>query len=103
MIKATLVGTLGRDARSFGEDGAGLTLACERYDFKAKEKVTTWVDVTVWGKRGEWARKLTKGEALVVSGDVFLEEYEKDGVKRTKMVCHAQSVDYVPSGQRAST
>lgn len=99
MMYGTVCGRLGRDAKAVGEQGCALAIASERWT-KDGDK-TTWVDVLVWGKRAEWALKLKKGDTVLCSGEVYSEEYEKDGVKRTSLKMFASTCNYTP-GKKGS-
>lgn len=52
-----------------------------------------FVDVTVWGKSAEWcAESLGKGSAVFVEGRLKLDQWEKDGQKRSRMTVVAENV-----------
>lgn len=83
MFIGTVVGRLGRDAEiktsASGTTYAKFSVATDHgYGDK---KVTTWVEVTVFGKSAEFAGKLAKGDQVAVSGKTYLRTWEKDGVK----------------------
>lgn len=61
---------------------------------KRKDKdLTTWWSVTAWRKDAEYAAKyLKKGDAVLVMGEPYLDEYEKDGEKRTMLKIEAMRV-----------
>jgi single stranded DNA-binding protein len=47
-------------------------------------KRTTFWRCTVWGKEAEWlARDANKGALVLVEGEPYSEDYEKDGQKKT--------------------
>ncbi len=47
-------------------------------------KRTTFWRCTVWGKEAEWlARDAHKGSLVLVEGEPYSEDYEKDGAKKT--------------------
>ena len=54
-----------------------------------------WVDVSLWGKRGEAiASYVKKGMKVTVSGEVRLEEFTKrDGTPGSKLAVRANDVD----------
>ena len=55
--------------------------------------VTDYYNVSYWGKAAENIfPKLTKGTLVQVYGDLYQEEYEKDGQKRVGMSCRANEV-----------
>jgi len=89
MIFATVAGNVGKDAElRKTADGASVLsfgLAVERRE--GGEKVTQWVDVSIWGKRGEsLASYITKGSKLVAVGDLTLTE--KNGKTYLKLSVH---------------
>jgi single-strand DNA-binding protein len=79
MIHCTIVGRLGRDARAIpgATGGASFSVACDHgYGDK---RTTTWVDVTVWGKRGAGMLErglLPKGQIVAVRGELWTEDRE---------------------------
>jgi single-strand DNA-binding protein len=47
---------------------------------------TTFVDVTLWARTAEVANEyLSKGSSVLIEGRLKLEQWEKDGQKRSKM------------------
>ncbi len=89
------VGRIGRDAETRHTNGGhtvtSFSAACDGYN---GEKITTWVEVTIWGKRGEsLARHLVKGSRVAFNGTGTLETYDKrDGTKGSKLKCDASEV-----------
>ena len=104
-------GRIGRDAETRQTSGGSVTsfsVACDGYN---GEKVTTWIDCSLWGKRGEsLARHLTKGSQVAFSGRGLLELYQKkDGTKGAKLSCNVSEIalqggrsDSGPSGDTGS-
>lgn len=86
MIHATIAGRLGQDARKIDtQDGASFSVATVHG--YGESKVTTWVDVTLWGKRGATLLDrgmLPKGAAVVVRGELWAET-GKNGKTYIKM------------------
>jgi len=105
----TLGGNLTRDPEVRNTPGgvpvADLGLAInDSYKNKAGElvKVTCFVDVQVWGKTAEnCGQYLRKGSQIVVEGKLQLDEWEKDGQKRSKIRVRADRVHFV--GARATS
>lgn len=99
------VGRLGKDAawrepKGEGEGFVSFSMACDAYDYKEKEKVTIWVDVTVNGKRGEAVLEyLTKGKQVGVAGNFRsqLEEYE--GEQKLRVRVNAQDIVLCGGGE----
>jgi len=55
-----------------------------------------FVDVSVWGKTGEaCARCLRKGSQVLVEGRLKMDQWEKDGQKRSKIVVIADNVVFL--------
>jgi single-strand DNA-binding protein len=72
VIFATVTGNLGKDAalRQAGNDNV-LSFGVASEAKVKNEKVTTWVDCSIWGKRGEvLAQYLTKGSKVTVVGEL---------------------------------
>lgn len=60
---------------------------------------TCFVEVTVFGKRAEtMAQYLSKGSSILVDGRLKYSQWEKDGVKRSKLTVIADSVQFVGKG-----
>jgi single-strand DNA-binding protein len=77
MLQAFIAGTLGRDAelRDVGQSVVcSFSVAVEQR--VKREKVTTWVRCSLWGRRGEaLASHLTKGSKVSVSGTLTVGVY----------------------------
>lgn len=98
--KVFLIGRLTRDPElrylPNGTPKAELRLATSR-EYKDKngerQKDTCYVDVVVWSRQAEIAKQyLSKGRQIFVEGRLDYQEWEKDGVKRSK---HQVIADYV--------
>lgn len=77
MIFATVTGNLGKDAalRDVGKDNVCSFGVASEAKVKG-EKVTTWVDCSIWGKRGEsLCQYLTKGSKVTVVGELSTREH----------------------------
>ncbi len=101
MISAVLAGNITRDAESGGTPSGAkvlnFTVACNRYD-KDNKDAATFVRVALWGERGaKLAQYLTQGQAVVVRGELYSREYEKDGQKRTSVEMRADDVKLMGS------
>ncbi len=98
--KVFLIGRLTRDPElrylPNGTPKAELRLATSReYKDKngEKQKDTCYVDVIVWSRQAEIAKQyLAKGRQIFVEGRLDYQEWEKDGVKRSK---HQVIADFV--------
>jgi len=70
-------------------------LASNQYS-KEKE-VTLYVDVTCWEKQAEaLSPYLKKGTFIVLSGRLKLNQWEKDGEKRSKLTVTAEEITLGP-------
>jgi single-strand DNA-binding protein len=60
-------------------------------------KKTTWVNFVLFGKRaeGNLPQYLTKGAQIAVSGELSMDEWEKDGQKNKMLKCAVQSLDLI--------
>lgn len=94
-----LVGRLTRDAElTYTNSGYALTkfsLAVNR----KKKSGDQWIDdanffdVVLWGKRGEALNQyLIKGQQLSVQGELQQDRWEKDGVKRSRVVIDCKQI-----------
>jgi single-strand DNA-binding protein len=81
---------------SGGQAVLNLRLACSESYLdrdKNRQERTEWVNVTVWGKRGEaLAKLLTKGSRVFVEGGLRTSSYDKDGEKRYKTEVVASNI-----------
>jgi len=60
---------------------------------KGKDKPTTWVRVTAWGKTAEFVSNyVRKGSLVSCSGDIELREFESAKGKGTSLELNASSV-----------
>ena len=90
--KVMLIGNLTRDpdvkvlpsGSTIAEFGMAINRSWVQEGVKKEE--ATFVDVVMFGKVGEIAGKwLRKGKAVYVEGRLKLEQWEKDGEKRSKL------------------
>jgi len=117
--KVFLIGNLTRDPElRYTQGGMAVTdlnLAVNsRYTDKdgAKKEQTTFVTVTVWGRRAEVACEfLSKGRPVFIEGRLKYDTWEKDGQKRSKLSVVAENFQFLgappaagkkaPSGEAA--
>lgn len=83
-----------------------LGLASNQYS--AGKESTLFTDVVVWGKQAEsLAPYLNKGTFIVVKGRLQLDQWEKDGEKRSKLRVVADSITLGPrsngGGEKVAT
>jgi single-stranded DNA-binding protein len=80
MMTLNIVGRLGADAVLGDANGTpvlNMSVACDGWDPKAREKSTTWVRVAFFGTRAEKvAQYLSKGSWVSCSGEPRLTEYK---------------------------
>ena len=86
MFNAIITGNLGKDPeqRTVGESTVTVFSVAARTAKKDKEtgnSISEWVDVVIWGKRGDyWHQNLHKGNKVVVTGTLSHRAYlTKDG------------------------
>ena len=99
MNQLSLTGKLGRDPELKYVQGSGkavcnFSLAVKR---PFSKDATDWFDVVLWDKTAEFAaNNLKKGETVVVYGYVYIDTWEKDGVKqqRTKVTGQVEKVQW---------
>jgi single-strand DNA-binding protein len=79
-----VIGNLTRDPETREAGSNSVTKLSVASNTKVKgEKVTTYYEVSVWGKHGEAAaRYLSKGESVYVWGEHRPREYESGGTPR---------------------
>ncbi len=95
----TIAGRMARDPElrytQNGKPWATCALCNTRYykgaDGERKEE-TVFVDFTVWGPAAEYVGKLKKGRPVLVEGGLQANEWEKDGVKHTRLRINAHRV-----------
>ena len=63
-------------------------------------EVTSWMNVVAMGKQAEIVDQYFEvGKGIIVYGDIEIQEWEKDGEKRSKMVIKMQSFDFAPAAR----
>lgn len=97
MNNCTFTVNLARDAE-FRQVGGGSVLnfvGAATAGFGEK-KQTLWLDCALWGKRGESLQQyMTKGQQLVICGELGQREYQKDGETRTALTMRVAEVTLV--------
>lgn len=98
MNNFNFTGNIGRDCEV---KQAGKSMVCEfavavASGYGDREK-TSWVKCQLWGKRAEGGLPpyLVKGQKVVVSGELTIDEWEKDGVKNRAASVNVNSVDLI--------
>lgn len=104
MNKVFLCGRLTKDPdiRTFdgGKMVAKFGLAVNRtYD----RETADFFDIECWGKTAELvARYVVKGKQVIIEGELRIDTYERDGVKRTKTVVKADRVEFIGNSQNTA-
>ena len=95
----SFVGTIGKNAevRYLQSGAAVLTVSVANNTGYGDRKKTAWFRVSVFGKRaeGEFKTFLTKGQQVYVSGELSVQEYEKDGQTKYSLEVLANILDLV--------
>ena len=92
----TIVGHVGKDAElKYTENGVTVcefSLAVNNW--RRSEDPANWYRVSYWGNRGETiARWINKGDPVLVSGGLWVREYEYNGEKRYSLDIRADAVE----------
>lgn len=75
MLNLTIAGNLGKDAET--REVGGDTVTSFNVGVSGRDKTTTWVRCSLWGKRGSaLAPHLTKGSKVCVSGGATFGVYK---------------------------
>lgn len=109
MNSVSITGNLGRDVE-VRRTGNGTAVCDLSVAVSGREKqgdqwvdVTTWVLVTVWGRRAETCGQyLAKGSKVGVSGRLKLDEWTQDGQKRSRLKVVADEVEFLTPRGNAS-
>ena len=107
--KVMIMGNLTRDPEvrhtpkgtAVGDIGLAVNRRVKNGDDWVEE--TTFIDVTLWGVTAENAQKyLTKGRGVFVEGRLQLDAWEdkETGKKRSKVKVVAESLQFLPSGEK---
>ena len=103
MAKAVIQGVLVRDPETkFTPSGMAVCEFAVAVDRKKKdEKVTSFLDITAFGKRGEVIQQyFTKGKAINLCCTIEQQRWEKDGQKRSKIAFLMDDFSFVSTGKR---
>lgn len=105
MISATTVGRLGQDAElKYVGQNEVLELNIASNGFDGKEKTTTWVRASFWGKRAaSVAQYCTKGTTVAVRGDLRVRSYtKKDGTSAHSVEMRVDDLELLGGGGEAT-
>ena len=105
MNKIILTGRLTRDAElSFlgatGVPKMSFSLAVERnYQKNKNNKKVDFVNIEMLGNHTEkLAQYVTKGKAILIEGELNIDQYEKDGEKRSYTKVKADRLEFLAGG-----
>lgn len=99
--KILLIGNLTKDPEGPRQAGSSnvtdFRIACsERWGPRDDQQRTLFIDVECWGRLAEVvAENLRKGRRVFVEGRLQMDEWEKDGERRTKMKVNATTVQFL--------
>lgn len=101
------IGFLGKDSEvRFTTSGMAICSfsVAVKSGYGDKEK-TTWVNCVLFGKRaeGKLPKYLVKGAQVAISGECFLDEWEKDGVKNKALKVTVDKLDLIGGRSEAAS
>tara|TARA_R110002153_G_scaffold78418_5_gene200827 strand:+ start:777 stop:1205 length:429 start_codon:yes stop_codon:yes gene_type:complete len=100
----TFTGNLGKDCEvrstQSGMSVCGFSVAVKA-GYGDNQK-TTWVACTLFGKRaeGQLPQYLTKGAQVAISGEAFMDEWQKDGVTNKMLKVNVDKLDLIGGVQQ---
>ena len=105
--KVILLGNMTRDPETrYAQSGTAVVNFCLAVNERYKDKeTTTYVDVTMFGKRGEaFAKHHTKGARAFIEGRLRLDQWndKQTGAKRQKLYVLADSFEFVGEKQQGA-
>lgn len=104
MINVTASGNVGRAEFKEVGDTSLLEFSIASTEKHKDNEYTTWLACKVWGKRAEGLQKyVEKGTALIVTGALREESWEKDGEKRSKHVLNVDKLEFQCGGGSEAT
>ena len=110
MNRVFLMGRLTRDPE-IKYTGGGLAICEIGLAVNSKRKSgddwveeVTFIDVTVFGRQAETSNEyLAKGRQVLIEGRLKLDQWEKDGQKRSKLSVVAERVNFIGGRDDAGT
>lgn len=98
MILATVAGYIGQDPQYQHTDQGVSVVNFTVAHTAPKTKETTWVKVVAWrGLADLFAKYVTKGEFIVLVGDLELDQYEdRSGGQRSQLKITVNSFNFGP-------
>ena len=97
MIIATVAGNVGKDAELRQAGGTTVCSFSVASSAKVKgQKTVTWIDVSIWGKRGESLQPfICKGGRVVVMGELTTREHQG----KTYLQVRADQIELMGGGE----
>jgi len=110
-MKANGLARIGKDAEvRYTPGGAAVANVSLAFTYGKKgddgKRPTQWVDASLWGQRAESLAPYIKkgGQIVAYLEDVSIQTYTKgDGTQATKMVARLVDLEFVSSGEQASS
>jgi len=100
----TFTGNLGKDCEVRSTQ-SGMSVCSFSVAVKSgygDNQKTTWVACTLFGKRaeGQLPQYLTKGAQVAISGEAFMDEWQKDGVTNKMLKVNVDKLDLIGGVQQ---
>ena len=96
------IGNLGNDPeieyKEYTKDGEDKAFAVARFSIAVKEgkDKTYWIRMEAYGKTAEIiAEYVKKGHKIGITGKLKVDQWEKDGQKKSKMVVVVENFDFL--------
>lgn len=68
------------------------------------KKSTCWIDVVIWGEKGERiVERAKKGSAVIADGRLNLRSWEKDGKKQYRHEVYANNIEFLERAERTES
>lgn len=101
MNTVTLIGTLTKDPELRNGKGDGKICAMRIAERGGRKGSSLFINVSAFGRQAETcSRYLSKGRHVAVAGRLRFREWESDGEPRSEHSIVADSVDFLPGGER---
>ena len=77
------------------------SVAVDRKVKAGEEKKTDFINCTAWNKQGEFIEKyFSKGQEIAIVGRLEVNNYEKDGERKTSVYVVVEEVEFVGSKKK---
>ncbi len=106
--QVTVIGYLGNDAKSFGEDGVGTSFSLATNEISGgagdRHEQTEWHKVVCWKGLAKACRGLTKGSCVAVLGALRYSTWiDGNEVQHRTVEIHASSVTFLDVKKSTAT